>query len=180
MYLIKDTTVAYVWPAKTSRLSCASQPWILTVFSLILIPRGRRLGAAALCWTSCGLTLSRCSAGWRAIGAIGDLHFGLFGAAGSAAAAAAMAAVFAPAGTRTVGPHLHEDNGAVVFGAEVRTVWGAVFRTWSGQLDLKIYARIRAGRRRSNVEAEQQNVSGSMLRDNAVHLNFKLEGPVPE
>lgn len=178
MYLIKDTTVAYVWPVKTSGLSWASQPRIPTVFSLILIPRDRHLGAAALCWTSRGLALSCCGAGRRAIGAIEGLHFGLFRAAGSTAAAAVMAAVLAPARTRTVRPCLHEDNGAVVFRAEVRTVWGAVFRSRSGQLDLKMDERISAKRRRTNAETEQQNVSGGMLKDNA--FNFKREKPVPE
>lgn len=99
------------------------------------LPRSRLLAAAPLCWTSCGLTLScRSGAGWRTISDIECFHFGLFRAAWPAAAAAAavMAAVFAPAWTWTVGPRLHGDNSAVVFGAEVRAVWRAVVRTWSG------------------------------------------------
>lgn len=75
----------------------------------------------------CGLTLSCCSvAGWRIISDIQHFHFGLLRAARAAAAVtsadAATAAVLALAWTGTAGPCFHEDNSAVIFGAEVRAV----------------------------------------------------------
>lgn len=113
----------------------ASQPWVPCVFLFLL--RSRRLAAATLCWTSCGLTLNCCGgAGWRTISDVECFHFGMFRAVWTAAAV--MAAAFAPAWTRTPGPHLHEDNSAVIFRTEVRTVWRTVVEPWSGKLDLKI------------------------------------------
>lgn len=135
MYLTKDTTVGFMWPVTTAGLWSVSQPWFPAVFFLLL--RIRRLAAAALYWATRGCPLSRfSSAGWRTVSQAGCFHFGLLGAARPAAAV--VAAMFAPAWAGTLGPRFHEDHCAVILWAEVRTVWRAVVRTWSGKLDLKI------------------------------------------
>lgn len=130
-----------MWPVTAAGLVCASQPWIPRVVPFL--PRSRQPAAAALCWASCGLALSFCrGAGRRVISDVELFHFGLCGAAGAAVAvavaAAAMLAVLALARTGAAGPRLHEDNGAVIFWAEVGAVWRTVVKTWSGKLDLKI------------------------------------------
>lgn len=128
-----------MWPVTTAGLGCVSHPWTLYVF--FFHHRSRHLAAAALCWKSCGLTLSCGGAGWRSSD-IEHFHFGLCRAARAAATVAvatvaAMAAVLGLAWTGAAGPRLHEDNSAVILWAEVRAVWRTGVRTWSGKLDLK-------------------------------------------
>lgn len=137
-------------------LASASHSWILCVF--VLLPRSWRQAAAALCWASCGLTHSCCGgggAGWRTIWDVALLHFGRCGTARATAAVAAtaMLAVLALPWAGAARPRLHEDNGAVIFWAEVRAVRRADIEAWSGKLDLRMDNREdKSGRERTEYE----------------------------
>lgn len=131
-----------MWPVTHSTdLDLASRPWFFSLWFFSFCLRVRGLNAAALWWATRRLPL-RCVC-WRSVigRPAGCFDLGLLGAAG--AAAAVVGAAFAPAWAGTLGARLHQDNGAVVLGAEVGAVWRAVVRTHSGELDLECVGELR-------------------------------------
>lgn len=115
----------------------------------LALPRSWCQAAAALCWVSCGHTLSCCcAAGWRPTTDAQIFHLG-WGRATSAAVApaaapAAMPAVLGLMRTGTAGSWFHM-NGAVVVRAKIRAVWGTAVGGWGGKQDLKKDEQVRSG-----------------------------------